>query len=304
MIESEFLRLKAEGKITWGKDGTAQPSVIRFLNEVDGLVPWTWWTHEEVGHTDEARKEIQDIFATQTAFDTPKPLRLMERVLQICAPEKDALVLDFFAGSGTTAHAVLKMNSEDGGHRRWVMVSSREATPETPDKNLARDVCRRRLQAAILGYRSARFDNDVPGRGGSFAYVSATPVPMHRLEEQLSDDMVWLFALLSCDHPVAPRTGALSVSVKDAHLVAYCCNTKLSTVKALKKRLAEHHGNAVVFSWAPQALEDVVAGREAPISIVAVPGDLRRAFKQGNSAERDDDIGLAGTEAAVDEVES
>jgi adenine-specific DNA-methyltransferase len=271
---------------------------------VDSRRSWTWWTHEEVGHTDEARKEIQDIFGTQTAFDTPKPLRLLERVLQICAPEKDALVLDFFAGSGTTAHAVLKMNGEDGGHRRWVMVSSREATPETPDKNLARDVCRKRLQAATLGYRSARFDNDVPGLGGSFAYLRATPVPMHRLEEQLSDDMVWLFALLSCDHPVAPHTGALSVSVKETHLVAYCGNTKPSTVEALKKRLVEHHGNAVVFSWAPQALEDVVAGRNAPISIVAVPGDLRRAFKQGNAAERDDDMRLFGSEATIHEVES
>ena len=304
MVEAEYQRLKAEGRIYFGKDGTGVPRQIRFLSDVEGLVPWTWWTHEEVGHTDEARKEIQDIFGTQTAFDTPKPLRLMERVLQICAPEKDALVLDFFAGSGTTAHAVLKLNSEDGGHRRWVLVSSREATAEEPHKNLARDICRRRLQAATLGYRSARFDKDVPGLGGSFAYVTATPVPMHRLEEQLSDDMVWAFALLSCDHPVAPRTGALSVSVKDAHLVAYCSDTKPNTVKDLKKRLAEHLGSAVVFSWAPLALEDVVAGREAPISIVAVPGDLRRAFKLGNAPDRDDEGDSIDNEAPKDEVES
>lgn len=302
MVESEFEKLKAEGRIAWGKDGTAQPSVIRFLSEVDGLVPWTWWTHEEVGHTDEARKEIQDIFGTQTAFDTPKPLRLMERVLQICAPEKDAMVLDFFAGSGTTAHAVLKMNHEDGGQRRWVMVSSREATPEAPDKNLARDVCQRRLRSAVEGYRSARFDNDVPALGGSFAYTRATPVPMHRLEEQLTDDMVWSFALLACGHPAAVRTGTLSVSVKDSHMVAYCGNTKPSTVQALKERLAVHRGSAVILTWAPQALEDIVVNREAPLSIVAVPGDLQRAFKQGNAAERADAIELPATEAIPVEV--
>jgi adenine-specific DNA-methyltransferase len=303
MVQSEFESLKAQDRIYWGRDGTAQPSVIRFLSEVDGLVPWTWWPHEEVGHTDEAKKEIQDIFSTQTAFDTPKPLRLMERVLQVCAPEKDALVLDFFAGSGTTAHAVLKMNSEDNGQRRWVMVSSREATPEAPEKNLARDVCRRRLQAAVEGYRSARFDNDVPALGGSFAYFKATPVPMHRLEEQLTDDMVWSFALLACGHQVAVRTAALSVSVKGSHLVAYCANTKASTLAALEECLSTHRGTAVVLSWAPQVIGDLPNVQRGTVSIVAVPEDLRRAFKQGNAAERETEVPLIEESLARERTE-
>lgn len=301
MVESEFLKLKEEGRIYWGKDGTAQPSVIRFLSEVEGLVPWTWWPHEEVGHTDEARKEIQDIFGTQTAFDTPKPLRLMERVLRICAPEKDALVLDFFAGSGTTAHAVLQMNQEDGGSRRWVMVSSKESTPEAPDKNLARDVCHRRLKAAVQGYRGERSGSDFPALGGGFAYVRATPVPMHRLEEQLTDGMVWSFALMACGHPLTPVGGALSTSVNNTHLVAYCANTKAATLASLQQALDAHHGSAVVLSWAPQGLQAVLESRTAPLSIVAVPGDLQRAFKQGNAAERDEEVQLPDTEAAARE---
>ena len=64
-------------------------AIIRYLSEVEGFVPWTWWPHEEVGHTDEARKEIQGLFDTQTAFDTPKPTRLVERVLQIATNPGD-----------------------------------------------------------------------------------------------------------------------------------------------------------------------------------------------------------------------
>jgi adenine specific DNA methylase Mod len=105
MIEPEFQKLLTAGRIYFGKDKKSQPSVIRYLNEVDGFVPWTWWPHEEVGHTDEAKKEIQALFQTQTAFDTPKPTRLLERVLQIATNPGD-LILDSFAGSGTTGHAI------------------------------------------------------------------------------------------------------------------------------------------------------------------------------------------------------
>lgn len=285
MIEPEFLALKEKDRIYWGKDGTAQPSVIRFLSEVEGLVPWTWWPHEEAGHTDEARKEIQEIFGTQTAFDTPKPMRLMERVLQICAPEKDALVLDFFAGSGTTAHAVLKMNKADGGMRRWVMVSSKEATPEEPEKNLARDVCRRRLACAAEGYTSPRTDASVPGLGGSFAYLKTELAPMHRLEETLSDGMVWAFGQLVCGHPLTPLEGSLSISLRGSVLLAYCSDTKPRTLARLRERLAEHKGSVVILTWAPSALQTALQAASGPVSVVAVPDDLQRAFKQGNVLE-------------------
>lgn len=281
LIEPEFEKLKDKGRIYWGKDGNAQPGVIRFLNEVKGAVPWTWWPHQEVGHTDEARKEIQDIFGTQTAFDTPKPVRLMERVLAIGAPEKDALVLDFFAGSGTMGQALLKLNAADGGDRRFVLMSNREATADKPDKNLCRDVAAVRLRAAIEGYKGTK--GQVAPTGGAFAYLVATPVPMHRLEEQLSDEMVWSFAQMACDHPVSTFSGPLAVSVRGDHLVAYCSNNKPGTMTRLRERLAAHTGKAVVLSWAPQAVEEALGDMAASVSLVSVPGDLRIAFKQGNA---------------------
>jgi adenine-specific DNA-methyltransferase len=115
MIESEFLRFKGEGRIWFGKDGNSQPNVIRYLSEVEGMVPWTWWPSEEVGHTDESKKEIHALFGKEDAFDTPKPERLIQRVIHIASNPGD-IVLDSFAGSGTTGAVAHKMG------RRWIMV--------------------------------------------------------------------------------------------------------------------------------------------------------------------------------------
>lgn len=107
-IESEYKKLLAQNKIYFGKDNNSQPNVIRYLDEVEGFVPWTWWPHEEVGHTDEAKKEIHSIFGKSEAFSTPKPERLVERVLHIATNPGD-LVLDSFLGSGTSAAVAQKM---------------------------------------------------------------------------------------------------------------------------------------------------------------------------------------------------
>jgi hypothetical protein len=204
-LESEFLKLKAAGKIHWGKDGNGVPRIIRYLSEVDGLVPWTWWPHDEVGHTDESRKEVQQIFGTQTAFDTPKPLRLIARVLQIgCGPND--LVLDFFAGSGTTAHAVHKLNAEDGGQRRVILVSNSEATADEPEKNLCRDVCATRVRRAIAGYTTPGGEM-VAGLGGDFAYLRCRRIAPGRLLE-IDHAQVWTALQLIHRETLAPFTDA------------------------------------------------------------------------------------------------
>ncbi len=281
MIEPEFLKLKAENRIYWGKDGTAQPSVIRFLSEVEGVVPWTWWPHEEVGHTDEARKEVQDIFGTQTAFDTPKPTRLLERVLNICAPEKDALVLDFFAGSGTFGQAVLALNKVDRGTRRFVLVSNTEATPDDPHKNLCRDICATRVRKVIRGYEGAK--GPVEGLGGDFAYLRAIRVPMHRLEDDyLSDSMVWTFALQNSGHPLTEVSPGFSMSTQGEQLVCYCANKKPATLAKLTEAITAHQGTVVVYTWAPGLIVEHLGELALRVQIFEIPQELRRIFKQGN----------------------
>lgn len=149
MIEPEFLKLRAQGRIYWGKDGNAQPSVIRFLSEVEGLVPWTWWPHEDVGHTDESKKECNVLFGADVSFGTPKPERLINRVLHIASNPGD-LVLDSCLGSGTTAAVAHKMG------RRYIGIEMGEH---------ARTHCLPRLQKVIEG-ESGGISEAVGWKGG------------------------------------------------------------------------------------------------------------------------------------------
>jgi adenine-specific DNA-methyltransferase len=120
MLEPEFLRLKEQGRIWFGVNGDARPRVKTYLNESEGISSWTWWPNNEVGHNQEAKKEIQNIL-DEESFDYPKPVRLLRRIIDL-ALSKDGLILDSFAGSGTTAHAVLEANKLDGGNRRFILV--------------------------------------------------------------------------------------------------------------------------------------------------------------------------------------
>ena len=123
--EEKFHRLNADGRIWWGEGKDNVPRLKRFLSEVkQGVVPQTLWFYDEVGHTQDAKKELLSIldFATsEDVFITPKPSKLVERVLQL-ATDQDSIVLDSFSGSGTTAHAVLSLNAKDSGNRRFILV--------------------------------------------------------------------------------------------------------------------------------------------------------------------------------------
>lgn len=110
-----FDRLLSEGRIWFGKNGNSQPNTIRYLSDVSGVAPWTWWPSSEVGHTDSSKKEILALFGKDKIFDTPKPESLMQRILHIATNAGD-LVLDSFLGSGTTAAVAHKMG------RRWIGV--------------------------------------------------------------------------------------------------------------------------------------------------------------------------------------
>lgn len=138
-----------------GKGGIARKT---YLDNVGGKLPTNFWPYSEAGHTDEAKKEMLAIFDGRATFDTPKPSRLIERILQI-AGDRETIVLDSFAGSGTTAHAVLRMNKEDGGNRRFILVEMME---------YAEGITAERVRRVIHGYGSG--NGAVAGIGGSFSF--------------------------------------------------------------------------------------------------------------------------------------
>lgn len=144
-----------------GKGGIRRKT---YIDSVEGKPPTNLWQYADVGHTDEAAKTLKGIFGGRATFDTPKPMRLVERVLQI-AGEREALILDSFAGSGTTAHAVLNMNKADGGNRKFILVEM---------ENYANSITAERVKRVIDGYGEGK--KAVEGTGGNFSYYELGPV--------------------------------------------------------------------------------------------------------------------------------
>ncbi len=152
----KFNELLSENRIWFGENGDNVPSVKKFLSEVqDGTVPVTLWLRNEVGDNQEARQILKAIFnESNTPFDTPKPPRLMERIIRLCTNEND-IILDSFAGSASTAHAVLNLNKQDGGNRKFILVEMEE---------YAESITAERVKRVITGY------GDKEGTGGSFDF--------------------------------------------------------------------------------------------------------------------------------------
>jgi adenine-specific DNA-methyltransferase len=131
--KSKFEKMILEDRIYWGENGNNFPRQKRFLSEVQsGIVPSTWWTREFAGDNQASKREIRSLFNEgEVDFETPKPTTLIQRLLEIAASDND-IILDFFAGSATTAHAVLDLNRQDGGNRKFILVQLPEpCAPES-----------------------------------------------------------------------------------------------------------------------------------------------------------------------------
>lgn len=142
-LEPEFLKLRKENRIWFGVSGNARPRMKTYLKETEGVSSWTWWPNNEVGHNQEAKKEILEILGAENNFDYPKPVRLISRILEI-ATSKNSIVLDSFAGSGTTGHAVLAANKKDGGNRKFILVEC---------ENYVDKITAERIRRVIKGYK-------------------------------------------------------------------------------------------------------------------------------------------------------
>jgi adenine-specific DNA-methyltransferase len=124
-----------DNRIWFGEDGNNVPAPKRFLSEVkQGLTPMTIWKYSEVGHTQDSMRELRNLFDGEKVFDYSKPVKLMKQMLQLYSNfDSNDIVLDFFSGSATTAHAVMQLNSEDGGNRKFIMVQLPEPTDENSE---------------------------------------------------------------------------------------------------------------------------------------------------------------------------
>ncbi|WP_421977584.1 site-specific DNA-methyltransferase [Roseivirga seohaensis] len=151
----------ADNRIWFGSNGLGVPRIKKFLTEgQQGLTVETLWLSKEVGTNDSAKRDLTKIFEGIAVLETPKPYQLIERILQIAA-EEDSIILDSFAGSGTTAHAVMNLNKQDGGNRKFILVEM---------EDYAETITAERVKRVAKGYGEGK--KAVEGTGGSFDYYT------------------------------------------------------------------------------------------------------------------------------------
>ncbi|MBR4265255.1 MAG: site-specific DNA-methyltransferase [Bacteroidales bacterium] len=196
--EKEYKAFLADNRIVFGKTGKGKPQLKRFLSEAQqrGITPKSIW--DDCGTATNGTQELLDIF-DEKIFETIKPTTLIERIIQL-GTQKSSIILDFFAGSGTTLHATMKLNAEDGGNRQCILVQQKEG-----DKNICESVTYERNKRVINGYTNAKGEQ-ISGLGNSLKYYKTAFVGKHPAKSASDDDKIQLSLRAGCLLALAENT--------------------------------------------------------------------------------------------------
>lgn len=267
------------------KVGFARPGLKKFWNDLKShIAPLSSWiarkgeddsdelTVLRTGAGGEGTTEIQRIFGSK-AFPNPKPLRLIKQLVQQAAGPDDTVV-DFFAGSATTAQAVMELNKEEGGERRFIMVSSTEATNDEPDKNVCRDVTAERIRRL-----NAASEGKYAGLSAPFAYLRTREIAFEDMDYELSPQEVWTALETLHDLPLTPHDGEAAWQEHDGgHTLLVLVNRAEAALGERLKELAARKVNLVAYAWAPGQV--IALLDESHVDVRPVRDTLVRHFRQ------------------------
>lgn len=220
----------------------------------------------------EGTDALTEILGTK-AFSHPKPPTLLRSLLRQVTRPND-LVLDFFAGSGTTAQAILELNVEDGGKRRFILVSNTEASSDEPAKNICHDVCAARVRKVAIGYANKR------GTGGEFAYLRARRIPAEKVFSKVQHCQVWTALQLIHVGAVGQfdAKGTIQIATTSREAIIYIPKVTESVVDETKVALTSY-GQVTVYSWQPALLEHRIS--DPRVSFAPIPHFLVNRFGTG-----------------------
>lgn len=236
----------------------------------------------EVGFTSEGTTLLSQIVGNKD-FPYPKPMSLIKTLVgQATDGESGHIVVDFFAGSGTTGHAVLALNDEDNGNRSFILVSSTEANKDEPAKNVCRDITAKRLRAAVEGYsyRAKTKTVKVDGLGGEFAYMRCNRVPRETLAIDIQHDQIWFVLQQMHANSVSPFRAGLPIQILEGddtgYDIIYVPQLDQNALDALRARFDATLKPCVVYSWQP----GVICQRftESQIKVEKIPDYLIERF--------------------------
>jgi len=241
--KKEFLELDKDNKIYWGKDGKSIPRVKIFPDQPKYVTPYSLLLNK--GTTSDGKNELKKMFGKEV-FDTPKPIYLLKTLIQI-ASNKNSIILDFFAGSGSTGHAVLELNEEDGGKRQFILCTNNE-------NNICKDVTYQRIKKVIMGYKDSD-GSDIGGVGGNLKYYKTDFV-----EKSLSKDISKDNLINKCNEMICIKENVFN-KIKsgkncniykngDKHLIIYHgYGLDDESLTPLKKELNKLNGEKILYCF-------------------------------------------------------
>ena len=293
-----------DGRVWFGEDGNNMPRLKRYLLDVQqGMTATTIWKYADVGHNQEGRQELKKLFDNKGYFDGPKPVRLLNRILRIANLQKESIILDFFSGSATTAHAVMQLNAEDGGSRKFIMVQLPEKTNEKSEAYRAgyKNICEigkeriRRAGAKIkeeagltaqnldIGFRVLKCDStnmkDVYYDPDKYEVILFNELIDNIKEDRTPEDLLFqvvldLGVLLSSKIEETTIAGKKNFSVMDDYLIAcFDDNVTEEAVKAIAQRKPYY----AVFRDSSMATDSVATNFEQIFSTYS-PSTVRKVL--------------------------
>ncbi len=280
--EKKFKEEVKKNNIYFPKNGDGVPRQKKFLEDRGdkGLVPLTIWSSKEVGTNDTAKKSLLEIFHDDLHFDNPKPVELIKRIIQISTSAGD-IILDSFSGSGTTAHAVLDLNKEDGGSRKFILVEM---------EDYANKITAERIRRVINGVKSSKGENLKNGLGGTFSYFElGNPIEMESIlqgknmpsYEELSRYVFYTSTGEEFDSGKIDESKNYigSTKVYDVYLfykpdIEYLKNTALTLEKA--ESISKGKSNKKKLVFAPTKYLDEHSLRDLKIEFCQLPFEIYR----------------------------
>ena len=271
--KEEYERFFKEGRIVFGKNGNSKPQLKRYLSDAEekGLTPKSIW--DDVGTTTNGTQELEEIFG-EKKFNNPKPVSLIRRILQLTT-DKNSIVLDFMAGSGTAGHAVLEANKEDGGNRQFILCTNNE-------NNICTDVCYPRLKKVIKGYKNTKGEN-IAGLGGNLKYYTCDFVeaePTDRNKRKLVNESTEMLCI---------RENAFELVQDESDFKIFKNNDKYLGIvfyeeaiddfkKAIKK--IKGHFNTYVFSLGDDPHEKQFADVKNKVTLCAISEVILKVYRE------------------------
>lgn len=234
----------------------------------------------QVGFTSEGTTLLNQMLGTKD-FPYPKPLSLIKSLVnQVTDADSENIVLDFYAGSGTTAHAVMDCNNDDGGNRTYILVSATEATENEPRKNVCRDITQKRLQTAIEGYsyRTKKGTVKVDGLGGNFAYLRTRRIPLSQVHLDIQHDQIWYALQLIHAREISPFIPSQSCQIleTDVSVVIYVPLLNTGANHQIQEIVNTVRKSTVIYTWQPGILTQEIFSER--VSVEKIPDYLINRF--------------------------